>query len=141
MGGAFSSTPDWSKEYLAGYGPQKSGDLSFVEMKRTISQVDTKAMQKIFDKFRRSPGLFRLYQFLRHPKGVGNEYVLFKLRPEDVDTHLVQRYEEIFRLWNRLPMNLELFKLWTTKGWPAVKVLLDLQAKGADDSTLYEAFP
>jgi hypothetical protein len=27
---------------------------------------------------------------------------------------LVGRYEDIFRLWNRLPMNLELFRLWHT---------------------------
>jgi hypothetical protein len=86
MGGIFSSTPDWSKEYLAGYGPSRAGDLSFAEMKKTIDQVDAKAMQRIFDKFRRSPGLFRLYQFLRHPKGVGNEYLVYRLDEGDVST-------------------------------------------------------
>ncbi len=137
MGGIFSSTPDWSKEYLAGYGPSRAGDLSFTEMNRTIEQVDAKAMQRIFDKFRRSPGLFRLYQFLRHPQGVGNEYVLYKLNSEDVNTRLVEHYDEIFRLWNRLPMNLELFKMWSVLGWPAVEMLLSLQAQGADDSAIY----
>jgi hypothetical protein len=61
MGGIFSSTPDWSKEYLAGYGPRQEGDLSFAEMKRLINQVDAKAMQRIFDKFRGGQGIFRLY--------------------------------------------------------------------------------
>ncbi len=67
MGGIFSSTPDWSTEYLAGYGPTYKDDLSFAQMRRLVGDIDKRAMQRIFDKFRGGKGLFRLYQFLRHP--------------------------------------------------------------------------
>jgi hypothetical protein len=61
---------------------------------------------------------------LRHPKGVGNEYVLVRLKKEEVLENMMERYEEIMQLWNRLPMNCELFKMWSVLGWPAVERLL-----------------
>jgi len=55
---------------------------------------------------------------------VGNEYVLVRLKKDEVQQHMMARYEDIMRLWNRLPMNCELFKMWSALGWPAVDRLL-----------------
>ena len=55
---------------------------------------------------------------------MGNEYVLVRLKKDEVQQHMMARYEEIMRLWNRLPMNCELFKMWSALGWPAVDRLL-----------------
>ena len=61
MGGLFSSETDWSKEYLAGYSPSRTGDLSLAEMRRTLDSIDSRAVQRLFDKYRGELVLFRLY--------------------------------------------------------------------------------